>query len=271
MDTKIADGAQARGEDEHPWGRSMSPGQLFARYGACVVRVQVRTGEGDLANGTAFHIGGGAFATAAHVVAGMSDIELFERDTTTAWDEGHPVTEVLRHPDADIDLAVLLSPLWRDRFGDHSSADAAQPAAPQFIDIPEMWGEWIEDSLMLSKGMICGYPRVPFARAPYKIAVSAEINADINRYDRQHVHFIVSATARGGFSGAPFMSEFDMLLGVVIESLHEDNDTSFMAVIATEPLIEILDRNEALLRGRLDHYLTSWSRHVARDNEPAAG
>lgn len=89
--------------------------------------------------------------------------------------------------------------------------------------------------------------------------MSAEVNADIDRYDLRYVHFIVSSTARGGFSGAPFISEFDMLLGVVVESLFEADDTPFMAVLATEPLIEIMEQNEALLTGRLNHYLTTWA------------
>jgi hypothetical protein len=66
------------------------------------------------------------------------------------------------------------------------------------------------------------------------------------------------------------MSEFDMLLGVVVESLFEETDTPYMAIIATEPLVEILERNEALLTGRLDHYLTTWSRRRADDIDLSA-
>ena len=114
-------------------------------------------------------------------------------------------------------------------------------------------------------GIICGYPRVPFSQHPNKVAVTAEINADIDRYDIGNVHFIVSSVARGGFSGAPFISEFDFLLGVVTESLKEEAvgtdepESPYMAVIAIEPLYDIIEENERFLRGRLDHFLASWS------------
>jgi hypothetical protein len=248
---------------DQPWanGKGLPPHELFTRYEGCVVRVQVALQTGDLANGTAFHIGGGAYVTARHVIEDGTDLTLFTGDTRYG-DKGHAVIDVLKHPDPDIDLAVITSDLGREAFGDHGADLPPKGQRLSFIPLPEIWGEWIDDSFVLTRGMICGYPRVPFSRHPNKIAVSAEVNADIDRYDKSHVHFIVSSVARGGFSGAPFVSEFDFLLGVVTEELIPDTQESpFTTVIATEPLIDIIEKNEAPLKGRLDHYLTSWSKN----------
>ncbi|TWI58288.1 hypothetical protein IQ16_08194 [Bradyrhizobium huanghuaihaiense] len=251
----------------NPWaegGRTLDPAELFHRYELCVVRVQVTLPSGDIGNGTAFHIGGGAFVTAKHVVEGMADIVLFEGDTRYGK-EGHPVTKILPHSNDDIDLAILLSDLWKDVFGDHAAEDPPKGEDHKFIPLPELWDDWIDDQFVLTKGMICGYPRVPFSRHPNKVAVSAEINADIDRYDKSFVHFIVSSVARGGFSGAPFICQFDFLLGVVTESLAEGNDTPFMAVLAIEPIYDIINANEEHLKGRLDHYLSGWSKNKSRE------
>jgi Trypsin-like peptidase domain len=245
--------------DEPDQETRLTPAELYSRYGNCVVRVQVTSKEGDLANGTAFHIGGGAYVTARHVVEGKKDITLFRSDTGSNPKDGYPVYEVLEHPERQIDLAILLSDLNREVFGDHAAPDPPRDQQVSFISLPEMWGEWITDAFLLTKGMICGYPRVPFARYPTHVVVSAEINVQFDRYDQAAVHFIVSSTARGGFSGAPLISEFDFVLGVVTEEISEQPESPFMAVIAIEPLYEIIKRNETHLKGRLKHFLASWS------------
>lgn len=246
--------------DDHPWGKRCDLHELFRQYDNCIVRVRVKQPDGDLANGTAFHIGGGAFVTAAHVVRGNSDAQLFLGDTCRKPDDGWPVTGILYHPDANVDVAIVLSELWREFSVDHETEFKVNGERPRFIEIPEMYGEWIEDSLVLTRGVICGYPKVPRSNGAYKLAVSAEINADVQRYDVPNVHFIVSSTARGGFSGAPFISEFDMLLGVVTDALSDDGqEYPFMAVVAIEAVYDILEQNEAALKGRVEHYLASWS------------
>jgi hypothetical protein len=254
-------------DEGNPWAngkRSLEPPELYHRYGNCVVRVQVTLPSGDLSNGTAFHIGGGAFVTARHVVEGVTNPTLFEQDSTYG-EGGHPVSKILLHPSEDIDLAIITADLWKNVFGDHGANDPPKGESFKFISLPELWGEWIDDSFVLTKGMICGYPRIPFSRYPNKVAISAEINADIDRYDKSYVHFIVSSVARGGFSGAPLISEFDFLLGVVTESLSESDDTPFMAVLAIEPMYEIIDANEEALKDRLDHYLSKWSKNKKAD------
>ena len=231
---------------------------LFRKYDQCIVRVQTTLPTGDPANGTAFHIGGGAFATAAHVVLGQINPTIYLGDSREE-DRGWPVTGILYHPDPNVDIAVLISDLWRERAVKHTEDSTIEVESPTHVEIPEMWGEWIEDSLVLTRGIICGYPKIPRSDGAYKIAVSAEINSDIQRYDSPGVHFVVSSTARGGFSGAPFISEFGMLLGVVTEALFDQDDQNpYMAVLAIESIYPILN-DEVALRGRLEHFLADWS------------
>lgn len=243
-------------EDRHLWGTRRDLHSLYRKYDQCIVRVQVELPDGGIGNGTAFHIGGGAFATAAHVVRGFSNPTLYQghtRHKKTGW----TVTDILYHPE-DVDIAILLSDLWRERLVKHTDEEKSDSAPATHIEIPEMRGEWIEQSLVLTRGVFCGYPVVPRSDGAYKLAASAEIHTDINRYDTSSVHFVVSSTARGGFSGAPFISEFDMLLGIVTEALFDEGSHPYMAVIAIESIYPILERKD-VLRGRLEHYLASWS------------
>lgn len=242
----------------HPWGKRHDLHALFQKYDGCIVRVQVELQNGDTGNGTAFHIGGGAFATAAHVVRGYSHPTLFRGDTRRE-ERGWAVSDILYHPDPKVDVAILLSGLWREHPVKHTDEPEPDGTHAGYIEIPEMWGEWIEDSLVLTRGFVCGYPPVPRSDGAYKLVVSAEINSDIERYDVPNVHFVISSTARGGFSGAPFISEFGMLLGIVTDALFDaDERHPYMAVVAIEAIYPILNREDAL-RGRLEHYLADWS------------
>ena len=171
------------------------------------------------------------------------------------------MTDVLYNSHPDVDAAILLLELWRQFTVNHGEPPVVSDEQRRYIEVPEMWGEWIEDSIVLTRGIICGYPKAPRSDGAYKIAVSAEINADIQRYDIPNVHFILSSAARGRFSGAPFISEFDMLLGIVTEALSDDQQESpYMAVVAIEAIYDILDKNEQALKGRIEHYLAGWSK-----------
>lgn len=244
-------------EADNPWreGRVYSPRDLFVRYSKAIVRVQVTLPKGDRSNGTAFHVGGGAFVTARHVVENCSDVRLFEGDT---WFEepGYCVQDI-RYPDGKADLALLISPLFANVFGDHGASASEGSKDPRYIPIGHCYDDWIEDSFVLTSGLIAGYPEVPCTKRPYMIAVSAEVNADVDRYDAENVHFIVSSSARGGFSGAPFISEFDFVLGVVTNALQKDGswESPYMAVVSVEPLINLIAQHSELTKSRLFHPL----------------
>jgi hypothetical protein len=78
---------------------------------------------------------------------------------------------------------------------------------------------------------------------PVLIGARAEVNAQIDVYDTPHVHFILSAMPRGGFSGGVVISERDMALGVVTRSLLAGNhptELGFMTVVGVEPIYNCL-------------------------------
>ncbi|WP_244373648.1 hypothetical protein [Streptomyces griseorubiginosus] len=68
-------------------------------------------------------------------------------------------------------------------------------------------------------------------------------SAQVDLYDTPYVHFVLSATARGGFSGGVAFSEYGFALGMVTRSLLAGEDSvesGYMAVLAVEPIYECL-------------------------------
>jgi hypothetical protein len=100
-----------------------------------------------------------------------------------------------------------------------------------------------DNDFILSKAIVVGYPPIPFTTTPNQVVVGAEVNATIDVRHSPHVHFVVSAMARGGFSGGLVLSETGSALGIVTESLSTNEaspETGFMSVLSVEPIINII-------------------------------
>jgi hypothetical protein len=81
------------------------------------------------------------------------------------------------------------------------------------------------------------------ARQPILIGARAEVNAQVDLYDTDHVHFILSSMPRGGFSGGVAVSEYGFALGVVTRSLtsnYSPVEMGFMTVVGVEPIYDCL-------------------------------
>jgi hypothetical protein len=95
-----------------------------------------------------------------------------------------------------------------------------------------------------------GFPRIPLGRRATLLSVSAEANGIVDLLPpKNHVHFILSATARGGFSGGPVIVEGDFLLGMTTESLVIDGQPEqlgFFTILSVEPIYECLDQHKIL-------------------------
>ncbi|GAG50046.1 unnamed protein product, partial [marine sediment metagenome] len=63
----------------------------------------VKTESGDLSTGTAFHIGDGWLATAAHVVSGGEIDEV----APERYHQNLTVDKIIQHSDPNVDLAIL--------------------------------------------------------------------------------------------------------------------------------------------------------------------
>lgn len=235
--------------------------ELFERYGSAVIYVAVENEDGSHGIGAAFHIGEGVYITARHVVGGKRVLEVGftmphfripdpKGNVTVHGRKGRYRTidtgtwRVTRgpffHPNEAVDIAAFVC----DR------SDCAVVPLGTHLD------DWIGvRDFILRDVVIMGYPPVPLSRTPTLIAAKAEVNATVDQYVAPHPHFIVSAMARGGFSGGLCMVEHEFALGVVTEALVYDArpaELGFMAVLTVEPIYVCLDENKILPKCQWD-------------------
>ncbi|HHY0422876.1 TPA: trypsin-like peptidase domain-containing protein [Vibrio parahaemolyticus] len=225
--------------------------ELFKKYAAAVVYVNVELPNGDQSIGTAFHVGSGVFITARHVVDGTKILEVANTTDYYVPDEsgnmtihgkegtyrsissskGKVVGEPYFHPDESVDIAALI----------------IEGIECPVIPLGSHLDDWMNDEeFSLAQVVIMGYPPVPFSKGPTLISSRAEVNAVIDKYTGGHPHFIVSSIARGGFSGGPCLIEWNFALGVVTESLVESDgspESGYMAVISIEPVYVCLSHH----------------------------
>ncbi|WP_110513756.1 S1 family peptidase [Herpetosiphon llansteffanensis] len=213
---------------------------LYNQYHKAVVYIIVENSDKDQGIGTAFHIGSNVYITARHVIENKKIISIAHAHIFP-WKEGKLRHPPFYHPDETADIAALIV--------DDLEIDV-------FIPLGSHLDDWInDDQFILAKILIMGYPPIPFSREPILCATEAEINAVVDRYNVKHPHFIVSAMARGGFSGGPCLIEWDFGLGLVTESLvHNDQPTElgYMAVLTVEPILVCLKHHKILPQEQID-------------------
>lgn len=237
---------------------------LFQSYKLALVRVTVQTPAGDLSTGTAFHIGDGWLVTAAHVLKDGVLQELISEYLSAPL----RVESVIFNKDDRIDLALVKTDLNLSHYLHNTTIRGAPDGFVQtdHVEIGGHLDDWLGDELVLSKVLLMGYPPVPFSLRAVLLASEGEVNAVVDKYSGPHPHFIISCSAKGGFSGGPVLSEYGFLLGVLTESLvmnDKDAETGYSSAISIEPLLVMLRANgiypgknrqiiEALLDG-VDH------------------
>ena len=223
-----------------------NPMKLFLdRYKHCVVHIVSQAGTGDLNSATGFHVGDGIIVTARHVVQHAEDIKIF----TYKYRKEVSVDRVILSDKEDIDLALLLTKFVPFSYGKNVTVQGPEymviPA--KFVPLGGHLDDWIgHDDFLLTRVLVLGYPPIPSARDAVLVGATGEVNATIDRYNAPHVHFIISPAPRGGLSGAPVISEYDFLLGVVTESMRYDDPhfvNQFMAIVSVEPLLGLLADN----------------------------
>jgi hypothetical protein len=148
-----------------------------------------------------------------------------------------PVTEgPYFHPDANVDVAVFKV----------EGIDERTPVVPLGSHLDDWLGR---SDFVLTEAVILGYPPVPMTREPVLVGARAEVNAQVDLYDTRHVHFVLSAMPRGGFSGGVAISEYGFALGVVTRSLLPNNlptEFGFMTVVGVEPIYNCLALHKML-------------------------
>jgi S1-C subfamily serine protease len=232
----------------------MSLSAVYQSYKRTVARVTVQLTNGDLSTGTAFHIGDGWLVTARHIVEG-GKIQEVAGGSGKSINEGAgfsyalDVQDVIVPSEKLVDLALIKTNFSLTHYmTKHAIANPPDGFIKvDHIAIGAHLDDWLGDEFLLSKVLVMGFPRIPLSREPVLVGTEGEVNAVIDKYSEPHPHFIVSTTARGGFSGGPVIGENGVLVGVVTQSLIENGNAAelgFSSAISIEPLWDLLHANK---------------------------
>jgi S1-C subfamily serine protease len=216
-----------------------------------VAYVDVEDSEGEREIGTAFHVGGGIFVTAAHVVDDKRVLSIATtlptrvRDANGYWRPVYSARcaesfEILRHPDPNVDVACFRTDLRA----------AVIPLSLHTDDVLS------STSFALEPVVVMGYPPVPMSAEPVLVCTRGEVNACFRPYQgAPRPHFIISPIARGGFSGGPALLLTGDCLGVITQSFnrnHQPAEQGFFAVLSIEAILEAL-RHHGVVPAEQEH------------------
>lgn len=221
--------------------------ERYGKAAGAVAFVAVSDPEtGGESIGTAFHIGNGIFVTARHVVEGKTISEI----ATTKHSRNLIGSYVPREDKLSFSMPRRLTLIDGPKYPVDKSVDLAffkvdvsGTELPHLV-MASLDEHYIDDNTcLLERVLIIGYPPIPLTTMPVQLAAAAEVNAVTNLRVSKHTHFIVSAMARGGYSGGPVLDRFGRVIGVVTDSLIKDFnavETGYMAVLNISSVIEEL-------------------------------
>ncbi len=225
-----------------PRNREARFSDLFHAYKPSLVFIEIELPSGDVSGATSFHIGRGYLVTARHVVDGNKIRRLVSHHYTGPADI--KVGRIYLPADPRIDLAILETNFSLTHYMTKTTIVGREHLKTDHIPLGGHLDDWLGDEFTLSKALLMGYPPVPRSKDLVLVAIAAEVNAVVDKYDGPHPHFIISAIPRGGFSGAPVISEYGFLLGVMTESLVKEGraeEVGFAAVVSIQPLLDLVD------------------------------
>jgi hypothetical protein len=236
---------------------------IYLRYGCCMASI-ITEANGEEGIGSCFHIGDGVFVTARHVVAGrvvkevcLTNPQLFYRsDLYPKREDGSYIIDhnSPRMCDRDGRLVICEGPFFHPNPTVDVAVFSTKGISPgaHYVPLGSHLDDWIgAGDFELSRAVLMGYPPVPFTREPILVAATAEVNAvvDLHAEGGQQVHFILSATPRGGFSGGLAFSEYGFALGVITQSLIENSappELGFFATKSIEAIYVCLDEGKLM-------------------------
>jgi len=203
----------------------------------------------DMGIGTAFHVGKGIFVTAKHVIEGKDIVEVATTKRAIKKEFQGKITEA---------SASYSSPKkFEVKDGPHHAINEKSDIALFQVnlngeDLPKLQLDaltnyFIDDNTyLLEDVLVIGYPPIPCSNFPIQVATRATVNAVVNVRQSEAPHFIVSALARGGFSGGPVISTNGQVIGIVTESLILNGapaESGFMSVLSIETVIDELKQH----------------------------
>lgn len=218
---------------------------LYRKYCPSMVRVDLKTADGDFASAAAFHIGDGWLVTARHVIDGGELAGL----TAHKYAQVSKLRQVIYPKEEREDVALLETDFslkhYMTRTHIHGLADSWKA---DHIPIGGHLDDWIGDELVMTRVLLMGYPRVPQSGEGLLVAVGGEVNAVLDKLGGPNSpSFVISPLPRGGFSGGPVISEHGFLLGVMSEALvraAEPTELGFGSALSVEPIWGMLMDND---------------------------
>lgn len=233
------------------WGRD-----AFLKYRGCVAFIATEGCDGVEGIGTCFHVGEGVFVTARHVVEDRTITEI-------GFDDGHTALSLLDNPmhwgkKPHGSVTITRGPLYHANSVIDLACFVAAPYPRRSIPLGGHLDDWMgQYELVLHRTLVLGYPPVQLTNKPLLVASLGEVNALADLRETPHPHFIVSSTARGGFSGGPALVAYDeanaeggtAALGVITQALcknGEPEQLGYMAVLTVEPIYSMLEQHGIL-------------------------
>ncbi len=248
---------------------------ILSKYSAAVAFVDVCNVAGDRGIGTAFHVGQGVFVTARHVlencqverIVTIRDYQVpvkHERKNARHFVALPDGTSQAMHQVARGDIVISEGPYFHENPDVDVAIFRASEIDPELPWIP-LGGhldDWIRDNdFVLWEATVMGFPPIPMTAEPLLVATRAEVNAVIDVRHAPHVHFVLSAMARGGFSGGPALID-GYLLGVVTNSLLEmgqPTELGYLTVVSVEPIFHCLHKHKWLPSAQIEGWgATVW-------------
>jgi len=245
---------------------------IYAEHASAIAYIEVITNSGDRSIGSAFHVGEGIFVTARHVVDNFKIIEIkitepvavgsqeYFRDILNVevtdeyiCEHDRNFEEIMGHPPFFKHYIKALEIVDGPHFAEEPGLDVAVfrvrdiHASVGIVKLGTHWDDWVYRGLWhLSDAIILGYPPVPMVNEPVLVAARAEINTFIVPRHAPALHFILSATPRGGYSGGVAVHESGNALGVITSALnmnHEPEQLGFLTVLSVEAIYKCLKHN----------------------------
>lgn len=212
--------------------------ESYLRAAGAVAFIAVIDAHGNEGIGSAFHIGNGVFVTARHVVDRVAIKEVATTKSAPLSQEGGGKVlpprrfEIVAGPHFgpdNLDVAV-----FRVELG-----DAPLPA----IKVSQHTDYSInENDFVLFDILVIGYPPIPFTTVPHQVAALGHINAVVHVHHSPALHFIASATARGGFSGGVALDGSGTAVGLVTESLGRPEapvEAGYMSLLSISSAVDL--------------------------------
>lgn len=210
----------------------------YVSAAGAVAFVAVVDAAGNEGIGSAFHIGGGIFVTARHVVEG---VEIKEIATTKSAQLAEGAGGKSAPPRR---LEIVDGPYFGSDGLDVAVFRVNPRAAPlSVIPVSEHTDYSLGDNdLILSDILVIGYPPIPCTTVPTQVVTLGQINAAVRVRHSSVLHFIASATARGGFSGGVVLDQSGVALALVTDSLVQSDrpvEAGYMSLLSIEPAVDL--------------------------------